>query len=117
MAIEFTLNLVSGQNDYATCAGVYKKSVGTLREKLVWVNAPGDRVIFTMEMFRPYLLLNTLLIYMKVLREGFILPRMVQMMSPLQTFLHDTQCNILLILNFENTMDGIYMNSLKTHFC
>ena len=46
MATEFTLSLVSGQNDYATCAGVYKKSVGTIREKIVWVNAPGDRVIF-----------------------------------------------------------------------
>lgn len=46
MATEFTLNLVSGQNDYATCAGVYKKSVGTLRGKLVWVNPLRNRVIF-----------------------------------------------------------------------
>ena len=43
---EFNLVLRSGEEDYASCTGIYKKTLATLRGRDMWFNSPKKRVIF-----------------------------------------------------------------------
>ena len=43
---EFVLVLRPGQDDYAKCAGLYKRTLATLRGRDMWFNTPKKRVIF-----------------------------------------------------------------------
>ena len=43
---EFTLVLRPGEEDYANCSGIYKRTLATLRGRDMWFNSPKKRVIF-----------------------------------------------------------------------